>query len=291
MLKKRIIPVQLLHEGRLVKPVKFAEWRDVGDPVKSSAVYNSTLADELIFLNIARDNRSIEALGTIIKKVSEVIFMPLAMGGGIASAADASFLILNGADKIVLNTRAYTNPEIITETAERFGAQSVVVSIDVRRDDATGDYELYSDCGRQLRRISLEEHIDNVDDHTASLLQVAKASERDEIANAPHKEISISSISALSPSKIPSPSQFLSSPSKSANARPTKIPTYTTSYLHPNVRIAASSPVESPKPSTGRPLMADIDYSPEDDIIPTRQRWVNPRAHRPHLFADAPNRR
>ena len=163
MLKKRIIPVQLLHEGRLVKPVKFAEWRDVGDPVKSSAVYNSTLADELIFLNIARDNRSIEALGTIIKKVSEVIFMPLAMGGGIASAADASFLILNGADKIVLNTRAYTNPEIITETAERFGAQSVVVSIDVRRDDATGDYALYSDCGRQLRRLSLEEHVANVE--------------------------------------------------------------------------------------------------------------------------------
>lgn len=172
MLKKRIIPIELLAEGRLVKSIGFDQWRDVGDPVKASAVYDSTHADELIFLNVSRENRSIEPVKQFIKKVSQVVFMPLAVGGGIASADDAAYLILNGADKIVLNTRAYTNPEIITRTADQFGAQAVVVCVDVRFNDITGDYELFADCGRQLRRISLEEHIENVEKAGAGELMI-----------------------------------------------------------------------------------------------------------------------
>ena len=163
MLKKRIIPIELLAEGRLVKSIKFDGWRDVGDPVKASAVYDSTHADELIFLNVSRNSRDIEPIRRFIQKVSEVVFMPLSMGGGINSAEDAAFLILNGADKIVLNTRAYSNPEIITRTAEKFGAQAVVVCIDVRKDAATGDYILYGECGRREMRIGLEEHLANIE--------------------------------------------------------------------------------------------------------------------------------
>ena len=159
MLKKRIIPIQLLLDGRLVKTRAFGDWRDVGDPVKSSAVYNSQNADELIFLNISRDVRTIDTLRTVIEKVSEVSFMPMAMGGGIFSAEDAAELIRTGADKIVVNSCAYRDRSVITATAEQFGSQAAVVSIDAHRDPDSGDYRLYSDCGRKLEGVSIEEHV------------------------------------------------------------------------------------------------------------------------------------
>ncbi len=159
MLKKRIIPVQLLLDGRLVKTKRFGEWRDVGDPVKSSAVYNSQYADELIFLNISRSNRTVEDLRPLIEAVSKVSFMPMAMGGGITTPEDAAFLILNGADKVVINSAAYRRPHVIMQTAERFGAQAVVVCLDARYDENVGDYQLYSDCGRRCEYLSLEEHL------------------------------------------------------------------------------------------------------------------------------------
>lgn len=159
MLKKRIIPMQLLLDGQLVKTVTFGAWRHVGDPVKSSAVYNSQYADELMFLNIARADRTVERLASLIGEVSKECFMPLSVGGGIASAEDAAFLILNGADKIVVNSAAYDKPWIITATAERFGAQAVIVSIDARWDADLGDYRLYADCGRRKESVSLHDHI------------------------------------------------------------------------------------------------------------------------------------
>lgn len=151
--------MQLLADGRLVKPVRFGEWRDVGDPVKSSAVYNSQYADELIFLNIERARRTVAALAALIREVSKVCFMPIAMGGGIASAEDASFLIVNGADKIVVNSAAYDRPQVIAQTAGRFGAQAVIVSIDAAWDAAERKYRLYSDCGRSLQDVTLAEHL------------------------------------------------------------------------------------------------------------------------------------
>ncbi|HEX8580530.1 MAG TPA: imidazole glycerol phosphate synthase cyclase subunit [Allosphingosinicella sp.] len=162
MLKKRIIPVQLLLDGRLVKTKRFRDFRDVGDPVKSSAVYNSQNADEIIFLNIAREHRSIDMLRVVIEKVSEVSFMPMAMGGGISSADDAAELIRTGADKIVVNSAAYRDKELITATAARFGAQAVVVSIDARWDPAFNRYLLFSDCGRLQETPTLEQHVRDV---------------------------------------------------------------------------------------------------------------------------------
>lgn len=162
MLKKRIIPIQLLLDGRLVKTVRFDSWRDVGDPVKSSAVYNSQYADELIFLNISRERRSVADLQKVIAEVSKVSFMPMAMGGGIGSAEDAAFMILNGADKVVVNSIAYDRKEVISRTADTFGAQAVIVCIDVRFDEEKGDYVLYSDCGRRAEHVGLEEHVEAV---------------------------------------------------------------------------------------------------------------------------------
>lgn len=162
MLKKRIIPVQLLMDGRLVKTVRFGTWRDVGDPVKSSAVYNSTNADELIFLNISREERTIAALRRVIEEVSRVSFMPMAMGGGIRTAADAAELIRDGADKIVVNSSAYRDLALISDTAAAFGAQAVVVGIDARWDENQKAYRLYSDCGRRLERIALDDHVRRV---------------------------------------------------------------------------------------------------------------------------------
>lgn len=158
MLKRRIIPVQLLLNDRLVKTVRFGEWRDVGDPVKSSAVYNSQYADELIFLNIAREKRSVAPLAKLLDAVSEVCFMPLAVGGGIRSFEDAAYLIQNGADKVVIDSAAYTSPEILTRVADRYGSQAVVVAIDARRN-SDGGYNTFADCGRVATGVSLEEHI------------------------------------------------------------------------------------------------------------------------------------
>lgn len=159
MLKKRIIPIQLLAQGRLVKPVRFGEWRDVGDPVKSSAVYNSQYADELIFLNIARSSRRVEDLAPLIRDVARVCFMPMAMGGGIGTAEEAAYLILNGADKVVVNSVAYRDAGVIRRTAERFGAQAVVVCVDAAWDAKRQEYRLYSDCGRQPEPVTLQEHL------------------------------------------------------------------------------------------------------------------------------------
>jgi cyclase len=159
MLKKRIIPIQLLLDGRLVKSVKFDNWRDVGDPVKSSAVYNSQYADELLFVNISRTDRTVQSLVALIEQVSKVCFMPIAMGGGISSAEDAAYLILHGADKALINSVAYAKPDVITKTAEQFGTQAIMVGIDAAWDEQLGDYVLYSHCGQRRQNVSLDEHV------------------------------------------------------------------------------------------------------------------------------------
>jgi imidazole glycerol-phosphate synthase subunit HisF len=162
VLKKRIIPIQLLVDGRLVKTVQFGSYRDVGDPVASSRVYNAQNADELVFLNISRDRRSIEPMLSLLERVSEVCFMPLALGGGITGLDDASRLIRHGADKVVVNSAVYRDTRLVRMIADEFGAQAVVVGVDARWNDATGDYVLFSDCGRQAESVPLEEHVGRV---------------------------------------------------------------------------------------------------------------------------------
>jgi len=157
LLKRRIIPIQLLLNGRLVKSKRFDNLRDVGDPVKSSAVYNSQYADELIFLNIARNSTSVLPLADLMQKVSRECFMPLAVGGGIRNFDDAAYLIQNGADKVVINSAAYSNNRLVSRIADRFGTQAVVVAIDAKQDRA--NYVVMSASASQPEAVTLEEHI------------------------------------------------------------------------------------------------------------------------------------
>lgn len=130
--------------------------------MKSSSVYNSQFADELILLNISRDRRSVEDLRKVMRQVAEVTFMPVSMGGGITTAEDAAHIIQNGADKVVINSVAYRQSEVISRIAGTFGAQAVIACIDVRWDAGMEDYVLYSDCGRVRQGVALEKHIENV---------------------------------------------------------------------------------------------------------------------------------
>lgn len=167
MLKKRIIPVQLLLNGRLVKTQRFDSFRDVGDPVASSKVYSTQYADELVFLNISRENRTTHSLLELIERVSEVCFMPVTYGGGIVKLEDAEQLIKNGADKVTVNSASYTDKRLISQIADKFGAQAVIASIDARWDEAAQQHRLYSQSGRRLEAVSLEDHVREVIKHGA----------------------------------------------------------------------------------------------------------------------------
>lgn len=149
--------MQLL-DNKLVKTCQFNTWRNVGDPVKSASVYNSQYTDELVFLNICRKNRNIEQLVKLIPQIAQVSFMPLSVGGGIKNINDAANLINQGADKVILNSSAYTNPELITQISNQFGKQAVIISIDVKSLD-NNHYQLYSHCGSLLEDVSLAVHI------------------------------------------------------------------------------------------------------------------------------------
>src|SRR4029079_1957474 len=162
VLKKRIIPVQLLLDGRLVKTKQFGAYRDVGDPVASRRVYNAQNADELVFLNINRSARGIDPLLTLLERVSAVTFMPLSLGGGVTSYDSAARLLRSGADKVVLNSAAYSDPQLITKIADAFGSQAVIVSIDARLDSSAGGYTVFSDCGRKAEAVTLDAHLEKV---------------------------------------------------------------------------------------------------------------------------------
>ncbi len=130
MLKKRVIPVLLLRDGRMVKGVKFSDYRDTGNPKTAVRIYSAQDADELVFLDIQANLSSRRALVEIIREAATECFMPLAAGGGIRSIDDVRELLLAGADKVVVTTAAVTNPSLLTAIAERFGSQCLVAGID-----------------------------------------------------------------------------------------------------------------------------------------------------------------
>lgn len=141
MSKKRLIPKLQLRTSVnnkkkmvLVITKQFGHVIEIGDPVSQSKIYQDQAADELIFINIDKEERSIDNLASIIHKVSQEIFMPMTVGGGVSTVEHFRLLLANGADKIAINTQSVKDPSLITETSKRFGAQCVVVSIDYKTD-------------------------------------------------------------------------------------------------------------------------------------------------------------
>lgn len=163
MLKRRIIPVELLAHGRLVKSVAFGAYRDVGDPVKSSKVYSDQDADELLILNVVRGPDAVSQLAAQLRRIARECFVPITAGGGIRSIEDATLLFEAGADKVSVCTAAFDNLPLLSQIATRYGSQALVVCVDVLHQ-ADGSPGLMSDCGTQRQVIDLHTHLRRVAD-------------------------------------------------------------------------------------------------------------------------------
>jgi imidazole glycerol-phosphate synthase subunit HisF len=138
MLAKRIIPCLDVKDGRVVKGINFVQLRDAGDPVEQAKVYDAAGADELVFLDITATHEARETVIEMAKAVAEQVFIPFTVGGGIRTVADMRALLRAGADKISINSAAVRDPELISQGAEAFGSQAIVVAIDARRTPGSG---------------------------------------------------------------------------------------------------------------------------------------------------------
>lgn len=148
MFAKRIIPCLDVHAGRVVKGVNFVNLRDAGDPVEIAKIYNKAGADELVFLDITATH---EARGTVIdmvRRVAETVFIPFTVGGGIKTVEDFRVLLKEGADKISINSSAIRNPRLISDAADKFGSQCVVVAIDAKQREDKSGWNVFVNGGR-----------------------------------------------------------------------------------------------------------------------------------------------
>ena len=144
---KRIIPCLDVNNGRVVKGVNFVNLRDAGDPVEVAAMYNKSLADEIVFLDITASSDARSIMLDVVARTAEQVFIPLTVGGGIRTVEDFRAILSAGADKISVNSAALKRPELINEAAEKFGNQCVVVAIDAKRRDDNG-FDVYLNGGR-----------------------------------------------------------------------------------------------------------------------------------------------
>ena len=146
MVTRRLIVCLDVNGGRVVKGVQFESLRDVGDPVELAARYESAGADEIVYLDISASAEARATLLDLARRTAERLFIPLTIGGGVRSADDVARALRAGADKVGLNTAAVESPNVLTECADRFGAQCVVASIDAKRDGAM--WRVYTRGGR-----------------------------------------------------------------------------------------------------------------------------------------------
>ena len=151
MLTKRIIPCLDVKDGRVVKGKSFAELRDAGDPVELASFYYQEGADELVFLDITATPEGRDTLGDVVERISEKVFIPLTVGGGLRSIGDMRRMLLAGADKVSINTAAVLNPRLIRESADKFGSQCIVVAIDAKRIQSSNRarWEIYIYSGQK----------------------------------------------------------------------------------------------------------------------------------------------
>ena len=148
MLARRIIPCLDVKDGRVVKGVQFVNLRDAGDPVEQAQIYDSMGADELVFLDITASPEGRKTTAEMVRRVADRVFLPLTVGGGIRTVGDMRTILLAGADKVSLNTAAVQDPQILSEGAERYGSQCIVLAIDARRRRQRGGWEVYIHGGR-----------------------------------------------------------------------------------------------------------------------------------------------
>ena len=148
MFAKRIIPCLDVNCGRVVKGVNFVNLRDAGDPVEIAKMYNEAGAYELVFLDITATHESRGTVKDMVRKVAETVFIPFTVGGGISSVEGFRELLMEGADKISINSSAIRNPRLITDAADKFGRQCVVVAIDAKRRADNSGWNVYINGGR-----------------------------------------------------------------------------------------------------------------------------------------------
>lgn len=137
-----------VHNGRVVKGVNFVNLRDAGDPVEIAAAYDKAGADELVFLDITASSDARNTVVDMVRKVAEKVFIPFTVGGGIRTVEDFKVLLREGADKISINSSAINTPELISQAADKFGSQCVVVAIDARRREDGSGWNIYKNGGR-----------------------------------------------------------------------------------------------------------------------------------------------
>ena len=148
MLTKRIIPCLDVNDGRVVKGVNFVNLRDAGDPVEIAAAYDKAGADELVFLDITASSDHRNTVVDMVRQVANQVFIPFTVGGGIRTVEDFRMLLREGADKISVNSAAIDNPRLLSDAAEKFGSQCVVLAIDAKRRPDGSGWNVYKHGGR-----------------------------------------------------------------------------------------------------------------------------------------------
>jgi cyclase len=148
MLTKRIIPCLDVKDGRVVKGINFVELRDAGDPVSVGEAYSKAGADELVFLDITATSDARQTVVDMVRKVAERVFIPFTVGGGIRTVDDMKAILREGADKCAVNSAAINRPELISEGADKFGSQCVVVAIDARKREDGSGWNVFKNGGR-----------------------------------------------------------------------------------------------------------------------------------------------
>ena len=148
MFTKRIIPCLDCKNGRVVKGTNFVDLKDAGDPVEVATMYDKSGADELVFLDITASSDGRNTTVDLVRKVAEKVFIPFTVGGGIRTVEDFKVLLREGADKISINSAAIMNPQLISEAADKFGSQCVVVAIDGKRSEDGSHWTIYKNGGR-----------------------------------------------------------------------------------------------------------------------------------------------
>lgn len=148
MFTKRIIPCLDVHNGRVVKGVNFVNLKDAGDPVEIAAAYDALGADELVFLDITASSDSRNIVVDMVSRVAQKVFIPFTVGGGIRTVEDFRMLLREGADKISINSSAINTPQLISDAADKFGSQCVVVAIDAKKRADGSGWNVYKNGGR-----------------------------------------------------------------------------------------------------------------------------------------------